>query len=68
MARVAGFESVDALIEAAVPQGIRRLEPFVLPEPLGEAEALDRLRGLMARNVVRRSLIGMGYADCVPRP
>jgi len=68
MARVAGFDSVDALIETAVPQAIRRQEPFRLPEPVGEAEALDRLRGMMARNVVRRSLIGMGYADCITPP
>jgi glycine dehydrogenase len=68
MAREAGFSSVEALVDAAVPEAIRRRRPFVLPEPEGEMEALERLRGLMSRNAVQRSLIGMGYADCFTPP
>ncbi len=68
MAKMTGFASVDALVEAAVPEAIRRQKHFVLPEPVGEADALERLRRMMARNVVKRSLIGMGYADCITPP
>lgn len=68
MARVAGFDSVAALIEAAVPKSIRRRSAMELPEPSGEAEALERMRTMMRRNQVRRSLIGMGYADCITPP
>ena len=68
MAREVGFPSVDALVEAAVPEAIRRRRPFALPEALGEVQALEQLRRLMSRNVVKRSLIGMGYADCVTPP
>jgi len=32
-----------------------------LPEGVGEAQALDELRGIAAANQVRRSLIGLGY-------
>jgi glycine dehydrogenase len=68
MARTVGFGSVNELIAAAVPEAIRREESFVLPAPLGEAQAVERLRMLLSRNEVRRSLIGMGYADCLTPP
>lgn len=68
MARVAGYDSVDALIDAAVPMGIRRRSAMKLPEPVDEAIALERLRERMGRNQVRRSLIGLGYTDCVTPP
>ncbi|MCJ1694963.1 aminomethyl-transferring glycine dehydrogenase [Rathayibacter caricis] len=57
-----GYDSVDALVTAAVPESIRvrDLAP-VLPEPATETEALAELRALAARNTVRRPLIGLGY-------
>ncbi|MCJ1685714.1 aminomethyl-transferring glycine dehydrogenase [Rathayibacter sp. VKM Ac-2927] len=57
-----GYDSVDALVEAAVPESIhvRDLAP-VLPAPATEAEALAELRALAARNTLRRPLIGLGY-------
>ena len=57
-----GYDSVDALVEAAVPESIhvRDLAP-VLPAPATETEALAELRALAARNTVRRPLIGLGY-------
>jgi len=61
MLREIGFESMDALIDAVVPRAIRLSEPLPLPAPKGEAEALEQLRRLAAKNRVRTSLIGQGY-------
>ncbi|HVY68532.1 MAG TPA: aminomethyl-transferring glycine dehydrogenase [Verrucomicrobiae bacterium] len=65
MARVCGFESMDALADAAVPPAIRLPRRLNLPHALSEADALARLRGMAAKNQVFRSLIGMGYSDTI---
>jgi glycine dehydrogenase len=65
MLRVLGFDSVDALLDGAVPAGIR-VDPDLpssLPSAATEREALAELRALASRNTVRRSLIGLGYYD-----
>ncbi|MEZ6062430.1 MAG: aminomethyl-transferring glycine dehydrogenase [Planctomycetaceae bacterium] len=68
MAAEIGFASVDELIAAAVPAHIRRRQPFQLPDAVSEADALTRLRSMMQQNRICRSLIGMGYHDCVTPP
>ncbi len=68
MAREIGYDSLDALVDAAVPAQIRRKAELELPDPLGEAEALGRIREIVGENRVRRSLIGQGYSDCVTPP
>ncbi len=65
MARELGCDSVQDLVDEAVPNRIRRQAPFELPSALTEAEALERLRSLMAANQVRRSFLGQGYYDCL---
>lgn len=57
-----GYDSVEDLVTAALPESIRvrDLDP-VLPAPATETEALAELRALAARNTVRRPLIGLGY-------
>ncbi|MDL2339446.1 MAG: glycine dehydrogenase (aminomethyl-transferring), partial [Pseudomonadota bacterium] len=50
-----------ALIEAIVPRSIARARPMVLPEPLGEAQALAELRTIADKNRVLKSFIGQGY-------
>ncbi|MEN9861756.1 MAG: hypothetical protein RLZZ515_2238, partial [Cyanobacteriota bacterium] len=63
-----GLSSLDALIAEVVPEGIR-LDPAAaaagLPSGCGEAEALGELLQIAAANQVHRSLIGLGYHDCV---
>src|SRR5688572_28421741 len=59
-----GFDSLDALVEAAVPAGIRRPTPMTLDAPLTEPEALADLERIAAGNRVMRSMIGMGYYGC----
>lgn len=61
MLDVVGVESLDELIDRAVPDAIRIRERLDLPEPATEAEVLDRLRKIAAKNQVYTSLIGMGY-------
>ncbi|MEM6334912.1 MAG: glycine dehydrogenase (aminomethyl-transferring), partial [Planctomycetota bacterium] len=59
-----GADSLDELIDDAVPDDIRLGRALDLPAARTESEALADLRVLAEQNVVRRSLIGMGYAAC----
>lgn len=68
MAREIGYQSVQELVDRAVPASIRRSASFDLPEALTESSALAELRRLMQQNQVQRSLIGMGYHDCITPP
>ena len=54
--------SLAALIDETVPAAIRRA-PLALPEPRPEAEALAALKAIADKNVIKKSLIGLGYAD-----
>ncbi len=56
-----GQPSLEALVRAIVPEAIARTAPLQLAEPMDEAQALERLRQLAARNRIFRSYIGMGY-------
>ena len=56
-----GVGSIDELVDQAVPSSIRSTEPLDLPEAASEEEALAELRALADRNVVRTSMIGLGY-------
>ena len=68
MLDVLGYASLDALIDATVPSGIRLDRPLELPPAQMEYEALHTMRGMASRNQVHRSYIGMGYADCIVPP
>ena len=63
-----GGDSLDALIDATVPGGIRLRRALDLPAPATEGGALLELRGIGAKNKVARSFIGMGYYDCITPP
>src|ERR1043166_8457309 len=63
-----GFNSLDALIEAAVPKNIRLDRELNLPEAKSETEALAELRVLSKKNKVARTFIGAGYSDCITPP
>jgi glycine cleavage system P protein (glycine dehydrogenase) len=58
-----GAPSLDQLIDETVPAAIRLPAPLDLPGPMREHEALARLKAVADRNVVAKSLIGMGYHD-----
>ncbi len=61
MLEVVGAKSLDALIDEAVPSGLRTSAAFDLPPAAGEAEVLARLRALASCNTLAVSLIGQGY-------
>jgi len=63
MLETVGYPSLGALVDDVVPASIRMTGELDLPEPLTEAELLERLRELMAGNRVNRSYLGMGYSD-----
>lgn len=65
MLAVLGYDSLAALIDRAVPSGIRIKRPLALGEPRSETEALAELKAIAAHNHVFRSFIGMGYSDCI---
>ncbi|HSZ42563.1 MAG TPA: aminomethyl-transferring glycine dehydrogenase [Trebonia sp.] len=61
-----GYESLDALLTAALPENAAPPPGLAaLPEPRTETEALAELRAIAARNTVRVSMIGLGYYDTI---
>jgi glycine cleavage system P protein (glycine dehydrogenase) len=58
-----GYDSLDALTEAALPAGIAADAALHLPPALTEDEALAELRRLASLNKVATSMIGLGYYD-----
>jgi glycine dehydrogenase len=72
MLRVIGVDSLDALIDATVPESIRNRERLELSglsgSPPGEFEVIARLRALAAENEIYRSCAGMGYSDTIVPP
>jgi glycine dehydrogenase len=61
-----GYASLDELTTAALPPGLGADGSLAgLPPALSEAQALQRLRGLAARNQVLTSMIGLGYYGTV---
>jgi glycine dehydrogenase len=61
MLETVGYDSLDDLIDTAVPEQIRLDGSLALPGPLSEREALAELRSVAGKNEVHRSYIGMGY-------
>ncbi len=63
MLKALGYESLDALIDAAVPESIRTRLALALPPASTEAEVAAELRALADKNIQRTSMIGLGYYD-----
>ncbi len=68
MLRVVGRSSLEDLVDAAVPAGIRTApdgSPDALPAipaAVSEAEVTRLLREVAGRNTIRRPMIGLGYS------
>ncbi|HEU5422733.1 MAG TPA: aminomethyl-transferring glycine dehydrogenase [Nitrolancea sp.] len=71
-----GFNTLDDLIDAAIPRQIRTARPLsfagiggpVGEESRSEYEALADLKALASRNKMYRSYIGMGYYNTITPP
>ncbi|HSF84479.1 MAG TPA: aminomethyl-transferring glycine dehydrogenase [Acidimicrobiia bacterium] len=68
MLEVVGVDSLEELLTAAVPDGIRLSEPLAMHGPATESAVLERLRGFAKKNKAYRSMIGMGYYDTITPP
>jgi glycine dehydrogenase len=63
-----GYKSLDALIDATVPEKIRMAKPLAIHAGRSEFEALRALRQIASRNELYRSYLGMGYSDTFTPP
>ena len=68
MLKLLGYSSLDALMDAAVPERIHEAPMDDLPPALGEAAALTTLRELAARNNPGVAMIGLGYHPTITPP
>jgi glycine dehydrogenase len=68
MLAAVGAPSLDALVAESVPESIRLQKPLSLSPAKSEQEMLAYARALGSKNRVMRSLIGLGYSDCVTPP
>jgi len=68
MLSVIGQPSLDALVEVAVPKGIRAERDLRLDAAASETAVIAELRALASRNTVMRSMIGLGYYGTLAPP
>jgi glycine dehydrogenase len=68
MLNTLGIDSLDALIESTLPPSIQMTEPLALARSKSEFATLKRLRQIADLNIVKHSMIGMGYHDTITPP
>ena len=68
MLEVVERQTLDALIDEAVPARLRLAQGLSLPPAAGEFEVLAKLRELAGQNQVYRNWIGLGYYDAILPP
>ncbi|NHA70004.1 aminomethyl-transferring glycine dehydrogenase [Phycicoccus flavus] len=68
MLKVVGHDSLESLLDAAVPDGIRARGALDIAPADSESAVLAELREVAARNRVVTSLIGLGYYGTVTPP
>ncbi|MFJ4209176.1 aminomethyl-transferring glycine dehydrogenase [Paenarthrobacter sp. NPDC089675] len=68
MLKAIGYDSVDGLVDVAVPDSIRQSSPLALQKALSETQVLAELRKLAAKNKTAVQMIGQGYYDTITPP
>ncbi|MDP9983382.1 glycine dehydrogenase [Pseudarthrobacter oxydans] len=68
MLKAVGYDTVDALVDTAVPKDIRQDSALALGQALSEVEVLTELRKLAAKNKTAVQMIGQGYYDTLTPP
>lgn len=63
-----GAASLDDLVAQTLPEGIRLNRELALPSAISEASALNELKQRAQQNRILKSLIGLGYHDCITPP
>ncbi|MEU4560653.1 aminomethyl-transferring glycine dehydrogenase [Actinoplanes sp. NPDC023936] len=61
MLKAVGYNSLDDLMDAAIPETIRFHGELDLPAGISEQEAIAELRAIADRNTVATPMIGLGY-------
>ncbi len=64
MLSVIGAASRRALIEAIVPDSIKRTNAMKLPPAISEAAALAEMKAIANKNKLMKNFIGQGYYSC----
>ncbi len=65
MLQTCGTSNLDVFTAEILPEEIPSVERLQLPEPSDEMKALEELKLRLTKNKCYRSLIGMGYSDCI---
>ncbi|HNK59607.1 MAG TPA: aminomethyl-transferring glycine dehydrogenase, partial [Leptospiraceae bacterium] len=60
-----GYESLDAMINTAVPANIRLKNPIQVTEAKSEYEVLQELKRIFSKNKIFKNYIGTGFNDCI---
>ena len=68
MLRLVGHDSLESLMSAAVPGGIRTAASLDLPEAATEQDVARELRELAGRNGLAEPMIGLGYHATITPP
>jgi len=63
-----GYATLDEMVDAALPSGLRDLATTSLPAASSESEVLAELRSLAEANDRAETLIGLGYAGTITPP
>ncbi|GAA1348417.1 aminomethyl-transferring glycine dehydrogenase [Arthrobacter koreensis] len=63
MLKAVGYDTLENLVDTAVPAAIRQDAPLVLNAPRSEQETLAELRRIAAKNKTAVQMIGQGYFD-----
>jgi len=56
-----GVTNIEELIEKTIPANIRLSAPMDVAAPVSEYNYLKHIKGLGEKNVIKKSLMGMGY-------
>ena len=67
MLKTLGLATLDDLTAKTVPPSILKPGGYAAA-PMSEAQALARLRTMADRNVIAKTMIGMGYSNCITPP
>jgi glycine dehydrogenase len=68
MLKYVGYDSVDGLVDSAVPKSIRQESSLKLKDALSETEVLSELRRLADKNKTAVQMIGQGYYSTFTPP
>ncbi|WP_284987452.1 aminomethyl-transferring glycine dehydrogenase [Arthrobacter sp. fls2-241-R2A-172] len=68
MLKAIGLDSVDGMVDIAVPDSIRQDTALKLQDALTEVQVLTELRKLASKNKTAVQMIGQGYYDTVTPP